>query len=164
MKSFILKMLLILGLVVSFASFANADEIVQDFTLEEIVRVQNSPTKNIVDQPIGHQVVMYKWMTWSRKYQSIRGEIVDKGTEPDSAGREYNFVIVYFRNSSNPGGNFYKFTQYPEKKDSALIISGISTVDLPVVHFRVTKNTWTQVVKMQKFGGYTKKKVVYAAL
>lgn len=149
-------------LVFVFLGSPSLAKIVQDVDLEVITQVINSPTKNIVEQKIGNTVIIYKWIKWLKKYDSIKGVVVEKGIEQDSKGREYNYVIVYFKNGGFSGGNFHKITQYPWKKDSVFVLSGISTVDLPVVHFRMTKDSWTDIYNFNKKGGYGED-VKYAA-
>jgi len=176
MKNLLLKVLT-LSVFLGFSS-ASAD-IVQDISLEVITQVINSPTKNIVEQEIGDTVISYnkykdyyieiidgeKKLAFKYEYGSYHGEIVDKGIEQDSKGRDYNFVIVYFKNGKFSGGNFHKFTQYSNRKSSLFVLSGISTVNLPVVHFRMTKDSWTKTYYINEFGGYGgKESRRYAAL
>ncbi len=162
------KLFVVLILVFGFlASFAGA-EAVKDYSLEEIIQVKNAPTKNIVEQEIGHEIMMYQWHPGNEfleikgYYGSIRGKIIDKGIEQDTDGRDYNYVIVYFKNYNYSENRYIKFMQYSWKKDSVLAVSGIATPP-PKIQFIVRDNSWTEVENFNEFGGYGEE-IYYAAL
>ena len=160
----IFKMFLVLALSFSFASA----DMIKEVSRDVIMKIMNSPTKRIVDQEVGEFVVMYKYYPDDDDFWSRKGEVIQKGVEKDSRGKEYQYVIVHMPSTLNKG-KYFKFIMRPFSSSTLIIANGDfkgNPNDKEHSFFNMTPGaSWVDDDPCQPYGGCGKKrKSKFAAL